>query len=211
MRKFRCAGRPMTLVVLAGGRSRRMGRDKAFLPVGDGVLLERVVAPLAGFFDEVVVSASSRRRAAAILGRLDVPGLAARLLPAGDEVPGQGPLRGLLTGLRAARNEACFVLAADMPDVKPSAVRALSRRAAGRDCAVAVGPDGYKEPLLGVYMRSVIPAVEGLLSSGRRSLLDLYPRVRSAFVGLGPELMPANINTPEDYRAFIGKRVAGDR
>jgi len=185
-----------------------MGRDKVLLPVAGGTLIERVIAPLAGRFDDIVVSVSSSPRARLLekrLGLLDIPG---RFVVARDEAAGQGPLRGILTGLRNAENEACFVLAGDMPDVKPSAVRALVRRAAGRGCVIAVGPEGLKEPLFGVYKRSVIPAIEVLLSAGRRSVLDLYVRVPTAYVRLAPGLMPTNINTPAEYRAYLNRAAA---
>lgn len=195
----------MTLVVLAGGRSRRMGRDKALLPVARGILLERVTGALAGFFDEIVVSVSSGRRARLLEDRLSSLARPAPVLCLADEVAGQGPLRGILTGLRASRNAACFVVACDMPDVSPSAVRALVRKAAACDCAVAVSSNGLKEPLLGVYKRSCIPPIEDLLSAGRRSVLDLFGLVRTVYVALGPDVMPININTPADYHAFLGR------
>ncbi len=220
--KFRLDGKPMTLVVLAGGRSRRMGRDKAVLPVGGGVMIERVLRPLAGLFDEVVISVSSSRRARTIGDRLRSSGFLKKGAPphpdsnpriirenrerircAVDSSSGQGPLRGILTGLQASSNEACFVVACDMPDLAAPAVRALVRGARHCDCAIAVGSNGLREPLFGVYRRGCIPAIEALLASGRRSVLDLYGRVRTIAIELDPDEMPLNLNTPSEFRSFI--------
>ena len=213
MKKFLCRGRPMTLVVLAGGRSRRMGRDKARLPVPGGPLLGRTIVSLAGFFDEVVVSVSSLSRASGLEGLVCRSAKGVPTVLAADAVRRQGPLRGILTGLRAARNEASFVLAGDMPDVSSAAVRTIIRRARDSDCAVAAGPAGLKEPLFGVYKRSCLPAIEDLLAAGRRSVLELFGRVRMVEVVLPTALRPANLNTPGEYRAYLKKvaRPSGKR
>ncbi|MBM3312407.1 MAG: molybdenum cofactor guanylyltransferase [Candidatus Aminicenantes bacterium] len=205
MKKFLCRGRPMTLVVLAGGRSRRMGQDKALLPVPGGVLLGRTIASLAGFFDEVVVSVSTPPRTSGLEGPVLSSARGARVVIAVDAVRRQGPLRGILTGLRAARNEASFVLAGDMPDVSLAAARSVIRKSDFVDCAVAVGTSGLVEPLFGVYKRTCIPAIEDLLAAGRRSVLDLFAVIRTAEVALGLGLMPPNINTPDEYRAYLKK------
>ena len=220
--RLRLNGRPMTLVVLAGGRSRRMGRNKAVLPVGGGVMIERVLRPLAGLFDEVVISVSSSRRARTIEDRLKSSGFlkkgspphpdsnprkikenSERIRCAVDGSSGQGPLRGILTGLQASSNEVCFIVACDMPDIAVPAVRAVVCRARRCDCAIAVGSNGLREPLFGVYRRGCIPAIETLLASGRRSVLDLYEYVRTVYVTLDPVDMPLNLNTPSEFRSFI--------
>jgi molybdopterin-guanine dinucleotide biosynthesis protein A len=112
-------------------------------------------------------------------------------------------MRGLLTGLRAATHETCFVVACDMPRARIASGRKILRRAAGRDCAIAIGPGGLKEPLFGIYRKSCLPAIEGLLAAGERSLLALYERVRTAYIPLDPGEMPVNLNTPEDFRLFV--------
>jgi molybdopterin-guanine dinucleotide biosynthesis protein A len=172
-----------------------MGRDKAFLPFGGATLLEETVRPLEKFFDEILVAVSPGR---------PVPPLPWRSVS--DEVAGEGPLRGILTGLRNARNEACFVLACDAPGLSAAVVRKIAAASDGVDIAVAVTAGGLKEPLLGVYRNSVIPGIEALLRSGERSILPLFDRVRTRAVELDRGEVPANINTPEEYRLLSGKR-----
>jgi len=183
----------MTLVVLAGGQSRRMGRDKALLPVGPSTLLNATIGPLVELFDEILIGVSLGQRI------LHPPG---RLVE--DEVAGQGPLRGILTGLRAARNEACFVLACDMPGLPASVARKIARASKDAEIAIAVSVRTLKEPLLGIYKKSVIPVIESLLAGGKRSILDLFDRVPTTEVRLASEDIPPNINTPAEYAALIG-------
>jgi len=186
----------MTLLVLAGGESRRMRRDKASLPVPGGTLVDLVATPLAGMFEEAIVCVAagvSRPRSRGAY-RLEE-----------DEAAGQGPLRGILTGLRAAAHDACFVIACDMPGADPASVRAIVRASKGRDIAVAETPAGLCEPLFGVYRKNAIPVIEGLLAEGKKSVLTLHARMRVRRLKLAAARLPANINTPRDLRAYLKK------
>jgi len=198
--------------VLAGGRGRRMKADKAALAVGKRTLLEHVLAQVEPLFDEVLVSVSTGQEIAFSRGARTRPsrGLASatrgqapgiRSVP--DEKPGLGPIGGLLAGLKAARNDACFVVACDIPEVPSPLLRSLARAARDADIAVAVDPAGHYEPLFAVYSRPVIPAIESLLESGQRSLLPLYGICRTSVVPLADPRKLANLNTREDYEAYL--------
>ena len=134
-----------TLVVLAGGKSRRMGRDKASLRLGSITLLEETVRPLEGMFDDILIAVSAGQSLPPVPWRT-----------AEDEVSGQGPLRGILTGLRNARHPSAFVLACDMPGLSPAVVRKIIAASRGADVAIAANEDALKEPLLGVYKKTVL-------------------------------------------------------
>lgn len=195
-RKVRRGGKPMSVLVLAGGQGRRMEADKASLDVGGRTLLEHGLAQVEPLFDEVLVSLS--------------PGQAAPRLPAGsrarfvrDGAPGLGPIGGLLAGLKAARNDACAVVACDIPDIDAPLLRALARAAAAADIAVPAGPSGLREPLFAVYARSVVPAVEGLLARGELSLLPLYDLCRTAVVRFDDPRRVRNLNTRADYEDYL--------
>jgi len=188
-------GQVLSLIVLAGGKSRRMGRDKAFLHVGAATLLEETVRPLEDLFDEVLIAVSPGQA---------VPSLPWRTVE--DDISGQGPLRGILTGLRGARNDSCFVLACDAPGLSPAVVRKIVKASVEADIVIAVTDGHLKEPLLGVYRKSVIPEIESLLRIGERSILRLFDRVKIGEVRLARGEIPANINTPEEFRAIAGKK-----
>jgi molybdenum cofactor guanylyltransferase len=191
-------------VILAGGKSRRMGRDKLPLMVGGKPLLDRVHLTLASRCDEILVAGG---------GGYTPPG--ARRVP--DLRPGcQGPLAGIEAGLLAARHRAVFVAAGDMPfltgDLAGYLLGLLS------DDVPAVVPDSGSRlhPLCAAYGREVRPAVSAALDRGIRpvrELLEALPSVRyireEELRRFGdPDLLLTNVNSPEDLewarKAFNG-------
>ena len=123
-RKIRCGGKPMTAIVLAGGRGRRMKADKAGLDVGGRTLLEHVLAQIEPYFDEVLVSLSPGQTLRFGEKAWHAPCASSRTL-----TPGLGPIGGMLAGLKAARHEACAVIACDIPDIDmPLLLRSPGRR-----------------------------------------------------------------------------------
>ncbi len=199
--RITCGGKPMTAIVLAGGRSRRMKADKAGLDVGGRTLLEHVLAQIGPLVDEVVVSLSPGQ---ALPFRPKPAGEAeAALRVVVDDASGLGPLAGVLAGLKAARNEAGLVVACDIPEIDLELVRELARTACWSEITVPVGPSGLHEPLFAVYRKSVIPAIEALLAAGERSLLPLFERCRTAVVQFEEAGRIRNLNTREDYEAYL--------
>lgn len=188
----------MTAVVLAGGRGSRMKADKAGLAVAGRTLLEHVLAQLEPYFDEVLVSASPGQRIGTVPASKET---GHRVVV--DEMPGLGPLGGILSGLRAAANDACAVVACDIPDIDIFLLRSLARAAAEAEIAVPVDPAERYEPLFAVYKRTVIPAVEALLRSGEKSVLPLYERCRTAVVRIEDGRRLTNLNTRADYLEYL--------
>jgi molybdopterin-guanine dinucleotide biosynthesis protein A len=195
-------------IVLAGGRSTRMGRDKASLPFGDGTLLSRVVLALARVVPEVVLVARKDQR---------LPPLPA--LPAGvevrvahDEVEGKGPLGGLVPGLRAATAECAYLSSCDVPFLSDAFVRRMFDALGGKDVAIPEA-EGHLHPLSAVYRKdAVLPHVEALLREDRLRPVFLLERVphaavpASALREVDPELLSlANLNTPEAYEAALAR------
>jgi molybdopterin-guanine dinucleotide biosynthesis protein A len=202
----------VTAIVLAGGRSRRMRADKAGLDVGGRTLLEHVLAQVEPLFDEVLVSRSPGRslpirpRQAAKgkgLPRPQPSGAEVLLRVIPDDVAGLGPLAGILAGLKAARNDAGMVIACDIPDIETALLEAVVRAAGDVEISVPVGPSGLYEPLFALYRKSVIPAIEGLLASGERSILPLFGRCRTAVVELEDAGRIRNLNTRDDYASYL--------
>ncbi len=190
-------------LVLCGGRSRRMGRDKAWLPFGGERLLQRVVARVAACCDEVVVVARPGQ---------ELPPLPADVRVAHDELPDQGPLGGLVPGLRAlAACDACFATSCDAPFVSAAVIDLLFARVTDHDVAVAES-GGFTHPLSAVYRPHVVPALERLLAAGRLRPVFLYDEVATARVdehalrAVDPELDALrNVNTPEAYEDALAR------
>lgn len=183
----------LTGVVLAGGQSRRMGRDKAFLDFEGAPLVRRQAALLAAAgCSEILIS-----------GRADVDyGVAgARLVL--DPAAGQGPLGGLVAALRAMGRERLVVLAVDLPRMT---VDFLQRAVAAGDASVSIVPHGQHgyEPLAACYARSLRSPAEAALAGGRLSLQMLMAEaeasglVKRLPLSPGDERVFENWNSPED-------------
>ena len=199
---IRCAGRPVSLILLAGGRSRRMKRDKARLPMPEGTLLERILLQVDGYFDEILISLAPGQRLSVSRGKSPA-GRRPSFRRVEDAVPGQGPMAGILAGLKAASHEVCAVIAGDIPDIHIGLMRRLVRRAEAFDVVVPVASDGLVEPLFGVYRRRIRAKMQKVLASGQRSLLPLLDMVRTCRFPVRDTGWLINLNTPEDYRRFL--------
>ena len=196
-------------VVLAGGFSTRMGRDKASLPFGGEPMLSRVLRALADACADVVVV--SRRGQALPLAPLLPPDT--RLVHAHDEVEGRGPLAGLAAGLAASRAERVYASSCDVPFLGPEFVRAVDAALGARDVAIPCVA-GRHHPLAAVYRRSAAaPAVADLLADDR--LRPVFLLERLPHVELSPaELESAdpglssleNGNTPDDLARLLARR-----
>ncbi|MBC7250409.1 MAG: molybdenum cofactor guanylyltransferase [Anaerolineae bacterium] len=183
----------ISCIVLAGGKSHRLGRDKAFLEIGGIPLIERVLERLQQIGDEVLVVTNDPEPFA----YLKLPVLK-------DVQPGQGVLGGLYTGLRAARHQYSLVIACDMPFLDPKLLRYMVILAPGHDVVIPY-VQGMYEPLHAIYSQNCLEPIERVLAQGKRRIVDFFPAVRVRHVSeeevsiLDPQLLSFfNINTPED-------------
>jgi molybdenum cofactor guanylyltransferase len=180
-----------SLLVLAGGGSRRMGRPKAWLQVGDTYLLRHVAEHLAPAFSEVMVSFAEPEQ-------LEEP-VPYRVVF--DRRPSAGPLAGIEAGLAAARNDVIFAVACDMPYVTEEVGQLAV--AAARSCDAAIPRiDGRPEPVCGAYRRSALPFITGAVNTGRLKAADLVAELDVTWLeGLDPQLF-RSLNTAHDLERF---------
>ena len=196
-------GEPLTGIVLAGGGSRRMGRDKAFLELGGRALIEIVIEHLGKACAEVLVVSPDARP----FHHLGVPVVE-------DRFHGVGVLGGLHAGLDAASHEVTVVVGCDMPFLDPDLLRAFAGWADGFDVAV-LRQGEYVEPLHGAYRRTCGAAIEAVLREGRRRIVSFFPRVRVRYVTTA-QVAPfdaqlrsiRNVNTPQDWEAVQAEWAA---
>ncbi len=181
-------------IVLAGGRSSRMGAPKAGLEWHGSTLLRRVVGLAGRAAGPVVVVRAAGQ---------ELPPLPEAVRVVNDGRPGRGPLQGLLAGLDALGPAAvvAFVASADMPLLHPGLVaRALAAVGPAVDAAVPRA-GGRAHPLAAAYRAEVRPAVEALLAEDRLSMTGLLERLRVAWLEAGPGDGLVNLNAPADYSA----------
>ena len=186
-----------SLVILAGGLSRRMGRDKATLPAGDRTLIEHLARRLGPVVDETIIAGGS------VQTSLEGVRVVA------DHRPGLGPLAGMLAGLAAATSRHVWVVGCDLPDVEP-ALGGLLRAMAGDFEAVVPRPDQEPEVVCALYVRELAPRIAALLESGERSIKSLLDRSAVRYLAsdelrtVDPELRSfRNINTSADYEDWL--------
>ena len=185
--------------VLAGGRSRRYGSDKAFAELGGVSLVHRAAQTLGPLADRVVVVAND----------LDRPSLEEQPVRP-DLVGGIGPLGGLHTAVAWAAEEglrAAVVLATDMPFVPTSLLEDLVSTLE-RGTAVVPASHGHRgfEPLCAAYDVGCLPAIEAAINKGDRAVISFFPAVDLRIVELArvsthgdPDTMFFNLNRPEDH------------
>jgi molybdenum cofactor guanylyltransferase len=182
-------------IILAGGKSRRLGVDKAMLRLDGGpTLIAETVARLLPLVDEIVIVADDGER----FGRLP-----ARIVP--DLYPGAGSLGGIYTGLTAATHEHSLVVACDMPFLSGELMRHLLAEPRNYDVLLPRLESGFTEPLHAVYSRACLDPIRTRLEARRYRIIGFLDEVRVRYVDelqlrqLDPDLLSfVNINTPEE-------------
>ncbi len=184
----------LTGILLAGGRSRRMGRDKAWLPFAGRPLYQHALELLQRFCRRVLIAGDRPD--------LEAPGLQA--IP--DRYPGSA-LGGLYTGLLAATTDWILVAPCDMPYPDGRIVERMLAMREGYDAVVPRTPDGY-EPVFALYHKHCLDRMEAMLHRGEYRIYDFYRRIEIRY--LDPPELPdgwqrslININTPEQLARLL--------
>jgi molybdenum cofactor guanylyltransferase len=179
--------------ILVGGRSSRMGADKARADSGGRALALRVADTALA-----VCSTVSLVGDPAIYGDMGLPVIA-------DRFPGQGPLAGIEAALVASASDANLIIACDMPAIHEDLLEELF--AEGGDCSMPRHDDGKVEPLCAVYQRRCHPVIREALEAGVRKVTDalrLFENQGLAirYIRVSSPASFANLNTPEDWRRY---------
>ena len=195
-------------VILAGGKSRRMGgTPKALLPFGGRPLIEHIAEILRSVLSDCLVVTNTPE----LYGSLGLPMVA-------DVFPEGGSLGGIYSGLRAVPGDAALCVACDMPFLSAPLVAHLAGRASEADVVI---PDaaGELQTLHAVYGKACLPAMERRLVAGQLKIVGFFGDVRVVRVPADavehfadPAVAFMNLNTPEDLaraRALWGRRPAG--
>lgn len=180
------------MAVMAGGKSFRMGRDKAELMHDSGLCFLNTLCKRMDFFAYRYVSVNCRRG-------YPVDGFE----PVMDTVADAGPAGGILSVLSRTEADAVLVLACDMPDFSADEARRLVSLYDGEDVLVPVISETM-QPLAAIYSRNALPFFRNSLASGNFRLRDIIRQTRFRTVQVPPEsaFNYANINTPEEYQLY---------
>jgi molybdopterin-guanine dinucleotide biosynthesis protein A len=186
-----------TGVLLAGGKSLRMGHDKARIEIEGRFLLSRSLDLLRHSFATVLIAG-------------DRPDLAQPDIPAIPDIYPGSALGGLYTGLRSAKTEWIFVAPCDMPYPDAQILELLVKHRNGFDAVVPRTPKGY-EPVFALYHKNCLPQMEAMLRQGQYRIYDFYQRINIHYLDWQQmpddwELSLLNINTPEQLARLKEKQ-----
>ena len=184
----------VTGVILVGGKSRRMGRDKALLEFEGRTLFEITLAAFREALNTVILVGDRPER------------FATHGLPVYPDIYPGSALGGLYTGLVRAKTAHIFVSSCDLPFPSGIIISHLTALAPGNDVVVVETSAGY-EPLFAVYSQACREPIRRQIESGNYCVYDFYPKVTTRIVTMAeivhlvdPERIFLNLNTPEEYR-----------
>lgn len=187
----------ITAVLLAGGKSQRMGQNKALLPYRDSTLLQTQLEKLKEVFGHIIVNGTESE-----LPQLPVP-----VYP--DLKPGLGPVGGLYSLMQFPTAPTLFLLSCDTPLVSPDLIRYLLAQLSPSDNALVPVIQGQVQPLCGFYSTRILPTLTAFVRSGQRKMQDLLKEIDARSLEIDPNLdfyhkdLFFNVNTPEDYQTLI--------
>lgn len=225
----------LSIGILAGGKSSRMGSNKAELKYRDGSFLEYILSQTQGFRERLLsvddvrkyqwltestgeasetagISApteSEQEHSSAERGQVSTltDGIGSVILVE-DELKGYGPIEGIYQLLKHIKTAACLIAATDMPGLTEDFLRDFAGAYKGEDCLV-LRAGGILEPLCSIYNKNCIPVLETLREEGARRPRLLFDRVNTRYLDMEAlgygENVVSNINTPEEYHKFVGK------
>jgi len=178
--------------IMAGGRSSRLGVNKAFLKFHDRPAVELVLEKVSALVSPVVIITNSP----AEFRHLNIPA-------APDIRPGCGPLSGIHAALSLSATEYVLVVSCDLPLLTPQILRALLSAYPGYD--ITLYKHALFEPLCAVYRRTCLPALEELIDHGEYRIIDLFPELSVNVIRTDQKEAFQSINTPEDYQRLKEK------
>ncbi|MFC1591824.1 molybdopterin-guanine dinucleotide biosynthesis protein B [Thermodesulfobacteriota bacterium] len=182
----------LSVAVMAGGKSSRLGRNKALLSTPNGTVIEHVLKTAFTFADQVKIITNSPEE----YRHLELETIS-------DLRPGCGPMSGIHTALATSPTEYVLIVSCDIPLVGPPHLHPLVSGYPGTDITL------YKhknfEPLCAIYRRSCIPALEDLIEHDEYRIIDLFPTLQVNVLRTDDTELFTSINTEDDYRYVLKK------
>ncbi len=195
----------ISCIILAGGKSLRLGHDKVLEKVGNRSLIELVISRIDSFSKDIIIVTAEERTFAPLAGH-------PKIKMASDIFPGKGSLGGIYTGLVISDSFYNLVLAADMPFLNEPLLRYMLEVSDDFDF-VLPRINEFFEPLHAVYSKNCVAPIESMLKQGRNTIIELFDFVKVRFVEaeevdrFDPQRLSFfNINTKEDLE--LARKIA---
>lgn len=191
-----------TAVILAGGKSSRMGFDKQFIKINEKMLLETMISKLKKEFDDIIIVTNKPEQ---------YVGSSYKIVS--DEIKGKGPMSGIHTGLKESSSKYVYFVACDMPNINIDYIRYMKNTIKDLDvdaCITKVGNKSGAEHLNAFYSRDLVSEIEKLFLKDCRAIVYLTNKVNTLYIEeqdarkYSPNWdMFININTKEDLTSYI--------
>ncbi|MBS4177991.1 molybdenum cofactor guanylyltransferase [Lederbergia citrea] len=194
----------MKTIILAGGKSSRMGENKALMKI-DGVrVIDRIISEFTPVSEKIILIANDKTM---------YDGLQAELLEDAAPYAGQGPLAGIYTGLLAASEGPCIIVACDMPFASSEfGLKLIETLIENKRDAVVPVTEGQIHPLFAAYEASIAEKVKMVLNEGKRSVRSLLDQLNVEFFKMDTISETVwNMNTQEDYIEAVKIAERGGR
>jgi molybdopterin-guanine dinucleotide biosynthesis protein A len=189
----------ITGIVLAGGRSSRMGEDKSLMKLNGKALVEYSINALRPLCDKVIISSN--------IAAYDFTGC--EVWP--DELPDQAPIIGIYSCLKRSETELNVILSCDIPLMSTSMIGFLLAKSAAYEITVPIHENGQIEPLCGIYKKSSIGIIKEFIDRGNYRLNECIRSVQHQFIPVDAQIpcnspnLFLNINTPSEFGNLLSE------
>ncbi|MBS4218829.1 molybdenum cofactor guanylyltransferase [Bacillus sp. FJAT-49711] len=191
----------MKTIILAGGKSSRMGENKALMKIGDKRVIDRIIEEFIPISEEVFLIANEQ------FYQIEH---SVMVLEDTEAYKSQGPLAGILTGLTAAKQGPCLVVACDMPFASADLAKQLVQTLIDKKLDAVVPIVGRQiHPLFSAYDARILTYVHETLKEGKKAVKSLLDRINVEYIEVMDSLDLWNMNTKEDY-IEAKKRIEGN-
>lgn len=188
----------ITGIILSGGKSLRMGQNKAFIEIEGVPIVNRISTLFKELFQEVIIVTNEKE----LFKDLDLKIYT-------DILPNKGALGGLYTGIYFSKFNYSFCVACDMPFINKSLVHYLAKKMAGEDVIVPRTIDGL-QPLHALYSKNCLHPIKAVIDQGKYKIMDFYSMVKvriveeDEFISIDPSKGSfINVNTPDELITIL--------
>lgn len=177
----------VTGIVVAGGKSSRMGKNKALIEYKGKRLIDHAIEILEKHSSNIIVSSN-----------INIVNLNWPLIK--DEVPNIGPIGGLFTCLQKSKTNMNIIIPTDAPNVSATLHLNLLKNSDTYDAVIPVLPDGKTEPLIACYNKTIIKYIEHAINESDYKLMNLLKRANVNYINIADSNQFMNINAPQDLK-----------
>lgn len=197
-----------TAIILAGGKSTRMGFDKQFLVIDDQRVIDRITEKLKGIFKEIII----------VTNKPDEYKHSPYIIVQ-DEIEGFGPLGGIHIGLKSSNSLYNYIIACDMPFINTAYIEYMKKRihiSSQKTDAVVTLLGQWIEPFNGFYSKKLVDKIEKALEENKRRIITIFEESKVIYIkeskarifSPGWEMF-MNLNSPEDFKNYLALKDRG--